>query len=207
MFDLSSRNLYLCTPVREDLAEFVTSVLKGGVDIVQIRDKTADAKTIIQYSREIRKITNDFGVPFIINDRPDIALEVEADGVHIGQEDIPVSLARRIFPDAIIGLSTHGNKELQASLAEDVDYISAGPIVATPTKPGRPGVGQEYAEKASKVSPKPVFVTGGVQPSQIKGLVSIGIRHFVVVRYLTLAQDPFLAAQMMREAIDQALGN
>lgn len=205
MTDLSSRNLYLCTPLRDDLAEFVASALKGGVDVIQIRDKTADAKTIIQYSREIRKITHDFGVPFIINDRPDIAIEVEADGVHIGQEDIPVSLARKIFPEAIIGLSTHGDKELQASLTEDVDYISAGPIVATPTKPGRPGVGQSYAEKASKISPRPVFVTGGIQPSQVNDLVSMGIRHFVVVRYLTLAQDPYKAAQLLREAINQAL--
>lgn len=207
MSDLSSRNLYLCTPVREDLSGFIASALKGGVDVIQIRDKTADAKTIINYSKEIRKITKDFGVPFIINDRPDIAIEVEADGVHIGQEDIPVSLVRRIFHEAIIGLSTHGDKELQASLAEDVDYISAGPIVATPTKPGRLGVGQNYAEKASKISPRPVFVTGGIEPSQINGLVSIGIRHFVVVRYLTLAQDPYVAARRLREAIDQALGN
>ncbi len=206
MFDITSRNLYLCAPLRDDLADFVVSALKGGVDVLQIRDKTADAKTIIQYSREIRKITKDFGVPFIINDRPDIAIEVEADGVHLGQEDIPVSLARKIFPEAIIGLSTHGDKELKASLSEDVDYISAGPIVPTPTKPGRPGVGQTYADKASKLSPKPVFVTGGIQPSQINDLVSVGIRHFVVVRYLTLSEDPYKAARLLREAINQALG-
>lgn len=204
-FDVAQRNLYLCTPLRDDLYKFVQDSLRGGVDLIQIRDKNADAKTIIQYSREVRKIAHDFDVPFIINDRPDIALEVEADGVHIGQEDIPVSLVRKIFPDAIIGLSTHSEKELNASLTEDVEYISAGPIVETPTKPGRPGTGSSYAELASKVSKKPVFVTGGIDPSKVANLVSLGVRHFVVVRYLTKATDPYHNAFELRSAIRRAL--
>lgn len=204
-FDMSQRNLYLCIPLRDDLYKFVRDSLRGGVDVIQIRDKNADAKTIIQYSREVRKIAHDFGVPFIINDRPDIAIEVEADGVHIGQDDIPVSLVRKIFPNAIIGLSTHSEKELNASLSEDVEYISAGPIVETPTKPGRPGTGSSYAELACRISKKPVFVTGGIDPSKVAGLATLGVRHFVVVRYLTKATDPYQNALDLRSAIQRAL--
>ncbi len=206
-FDLSSRRLYLCTPIRDDLATFVSEALKGGVDVIQLREKKAEARTIIRHAKELKRITLDFGVPFFINDRPDIALEVEADGVHVGQDDVDVDLVRRIMPDVLVGLSTHGDEELEGSLGKDVDYISAGPIAATPTKPGRLGTGVGYAVRASSLSPKPVFVTGGVNPSVVKDLVSHGIRHFVVVRYLTESPDPRLAARQMRTAIDENLAS
>lgn len=203
--DLSKRHLYLCTPIRDDLLAFAAAAMKGGVDIIQLREKTAEARTIIRYAKEIRKISEDFGVPFFINDRPDIALEVGADGVHVGQDDVDVELVRRILPEVLVGLSTHSPAELQDSLSKEVDYISAGPIVPTPTKPGRSGTGLGYAEQASALSPRPVFVTGAVQPSAIPELVSRGIRHFVVVRYLTESADPYHAARQLRNAIDEAL--
>ncbi|TAN28779.1 MAG: thiamine phosphate synthase [Actinomycetota bacterium] len=206
-FDLAARRLYLCTGVREDLARFVSETLQGGVDVIQLREKHADARTIIHHAKEIKQIAHDFNVPFFINDRPDIALEVGADGVHVGQDDVDVDLVRRIIPGALVGLSTHDPGELQGSLLKDVDYISAGPISATPTKPGRAGTGIGYAEQASLISPRPVFVTGGVQPGSIRELVARGIRHFVVVRYLTEASDPRLAAKMLRTAIDEALAS
>ena len=205
--DLSKRHLYLCTPIRDDLLAFAAAAMKGGVDIIQLREKTAEARTIIRYAKEIRKIAEDFGVPFFINDRPDIALEVGADGVHVGQDDVDVELVRRILPDVLVGLSTHSPAELQESLSKEVDYISAGPIVPTPTKPGRSGTGLGYAEQASALSPRPVSVTGAVRPSAIPELVSRGIRHFVVVRYLTEAADPYHAAKKLRNAIDEALGS
>lgn len=204
-FDLTTRSLYLCTPLRDDLAVFVTEALKGGVDVIQLREKNRDARTVIRHAREVKKIAQDFGVPFFINDRPDIALEVGADGVHVGQDDVDVDLVRKIIPDVIVGLSTHNPNELKNSLSKEVDYISAGPIVATPTKPGREGTGLGYAEQAALVSPRPVFVTGGVQPSIIKELVARGIRHFVVVRYLTDSPNPYNAAKQLRIAIDEAI--
>lgn len=206
-FELENRNLYLCTGIRPDLTFFIEQVIKGGVDVVQLRDKTADAKSIIKHAREVKKVTSEFGIPFFINDRPDIALEVGADGVHVGQEDIPVEIVKKIIPSALIGLSTHSENELQDSLTRDVDYISAGPITPTPTKPGRKGTGIEYPSRASTISPRPVFVTGGVEPSIIKELVANNITHFVVVRYLTEATDPFLAAKTLRRAVDEALQN
>ncbi|HLX89212.1 MAG TPA: thiamine phosphate synthase, partial [Acidimicrobiales bacterium] len=140
-------------------------------------------------------------------DRPDVAAAAGASGVHVGQDDIPPSVARRIVgPDAIVGLSTHGHSELEASRAEPVDYISAGPVEPTPTKPGRAGTGVAYAGEATRVAGRPVFVTGGVRPETIPPLAAAGVRRFVVVRYLTGAPDPEEAARRLSHAIDQALG-
>jgi thiamine-phosphate pyrophosphorylase len=154
----------------------------------------------------LRRLCGDHGVPFILNDRPDLALEAGSDGVHVGQDDAPPVLARRILgPTAIIGLSTHSPADLDGALTEPVDYLSAGPVVATPTKPGRPGTGEGYAALATERSPWPVFVTGGGTPETVPGLAEAGVRHFVVVRWLTEAGDPEKAARALRQAIDRAL--
>jgi len=204
--DLSGRRLYLCTPDRPDLADFVAACIAGGVDVVQLREKDLEARALLARARLVGDVCRAHGVPFVLNDRPDLALEAGADGVHVGQDDAPVSLARRILgPDAIVGLSTHGADDLAAAASEDVTYISAGPVEATPTKPGRPGTGLGYARVASARSAVPVFVTGGVTPERIPGLVTAGVRHFVVVRYLTQAPDAVVAARALRDAIDAAL--
>jgi thiamine-phosphate pyrophosphorylase len=195
--------LYLCTPDRPDLAQFVADCIAGGVDIVQLREKQLEARDLMDRARVVRDVCADAGVPFILNDRPDLALGVGADGVHVGQDDAPVVLARRILgPDRIIGLSTHGEDDLSGALDADVSYISAGPVEATPTKPGRPGTGLDYLRRATERSAVPVFVTGGVTPERVRALASAGARHFVVVRYLTEASEPRQAAQSLRDAID-----
>ncbi len=208
---LAGRRLYLCTGNRPDLARFVAGCVRGGVDVVQLRDKTLEARPLLRRAAIVRAVCSDLGVPFILNDRPDLALEAGADGVHVGQEDAPPSLARRILgPFAIVGLSTHAQEELDRSETEPVDYVSAGPVVETPTKPGRPGTGVAYAalavERATALR-RPVFVTGGVEPSTVPGLVAAGVRHFVAVRWLTGADDPEAAARALRAAIDRALGS
>lgn len=198
-------HLYLCTPDRSDLPDFVAACLAGGVDVVQLRDKSLDAKPLLARARIVADMCAQAGVPFILNDRPDLALEVGADGVHVGQDDAPVSLARRILgPDAIVGLSTHSAEDLAEAAGEDVSYISAGPVEATPTKPGRPGTGLDYLRLATEQSKVPVFVTGGVTPEKIAALTAAGARHFVVVRYLTEASDPRLAARALRDAVAAA---
>ena len=204
--DLSGRRLYLCTPDRPDLADFVAACIAGGVDVVQLREKHLEARDLLARARVAGSVCRAHGVPFVLNDRPDLALETGADGVHVGQDDAPVDLARRILgPDAIVGLSTHGLEDLEAAASEDVTYISAGPVEPTPTKPGRPGTGLGYAREASMRSPVPVFVTGGVTPERIPELAAAGVRHFVVVRFLTQAPDPMAAARALRDAIDTAL--
>jgi thiamine-phosphate pyrophosphorylase len=203
---LLGRRLYLCTPDRPDLADFVAACIAGGVDVVQLREKHLEARDLLARADLVGGVCRAHGVPFVLNDRPDLALETGADGVHVGQDDAPVDLARRILgPDAIVGLSTHGRDDLDAAASQDVTYISAGPVEPTPTKPGRPGTGLGYATEASARSPVPVFVTGGVTPGRIPELAAAGVRHFVVVRFLTEAPDPMAAARALRDAIDAAL--
>ena len=205
---LVNRHLYLCTPDRPDVADFVAACIAGGVDVVQLREKRLDARPLLRRATAVRDVCAASGVPFIMNDRPDLALEVGADGVHVGQDDAPPSLARRILGErAIVGLSTHAAEELDRALGEPVDYLSAGPVVATPTKPGRPGTGVGYAGAAARRSPLPVFVTGGVSPTSVPELAAAGVRHFVVVRWLTEAPDPERAARALRGAIDRALAS
>jgi thiamine-phosphate pyrophosphorylase len=199
-------HLYLCTPDRPDLAEFVEACIAGGVDVVQLRDKRLEARPLLERARLVGQVCADAGVPFILNDRPDLALEVGAAGVHVGQDDAPVALARRLLGSgAVVGLSTHGPADLAGVTGPDgpdVSYISAGPVEPTPTKPGRPGTGLDYVALATSRSAVPVFVTGGVTPEKIPTLASSGARHFVVVRYLTEAPNPERAASSLRAAID-----
>ncbi len=203
---VEARRLYLCTPDREDLASFISACIRGGVDLVQLREKWLDARPLLARAALALRVCRDHGVPFILNDRPDLALEVGADGVHVGQDDAPPSLARRILgAHAIVGLSTHAPLELEASRKEPVDYISAGPVVPTPTKEGRPGTGAGYVSLASARSAVPVFVTGGVTPASIGELVRAGARRFVVVRYLTESDNAEAAARRLSDALDAAL--
>jgi len=203
---LADRRLYLCTPDRPDLAPFLEACIAGGVDIVQLRDKLLDARPLVQRARLAALVCRDWGVPFILNDRPDLALEAEADGVHLGQDDAPPRLARRILgPAALVGLSTHAAPDLDAAAKEPVDYLSAGPVESTPTKPGRQGTGLGYLEYVARQSRRPWFVTGGVRPEAVRGLVAAGARRFVVVRWLTQAPDARRAAAALRSEIDAAL--
>jgi thiamine-phosphate pyrophosphorylase len=194
--------LYLCTPDRPDLAAFVAACIRGGVDIVQLRDKHLDARPLLDRAAIVREVCRDHGVPFILNDRPDLALDVDADGVHVGQDDAAPALARRLLgPDKIVGFSTHAPAELDASNSEPVDYISAGPVNATPTKPGRPGTGLDYVRYAAGNATHPFYVTGGLTPITIPGIAAAGATNFVVVRYLTESDAPERAARELRDAI------
>jgi thiamine-phosphate pyrophosphorylase len=201
---LAGRRLYLCTPDRPDLEDFVAACIEGGVDTVQLREKGLEARDLLRRAEVARRVCAAAGVPFILNDRPDLALECGADGVHVGQDDAPPALARRILgPDAVIGLSTHAPAEWAAAAGEPADYLSAGPVAATPTKPGRPGTGLGYLEHvAASGEERPWFVTGGASPETIPEMAAAGARRFVVVRYLTESDDPQGAARLLRAAID-----
>ncbi|MBA2607654.1 MAG: thiamine phosphate synthase [Actinobacteria bacterium] len=200
---LAGRRFYLCTPDRVDLAQFVDTCIRGGVDIVQYREKDADARAVLKRGALVRDVCRSHGVPFILNDRPDLAVELGADGVHVGQDDCPPAAARRIMgPNAIIGLSTHSQDDFIGSEREPVDYISVGPINPTPTKPGRPGVGLGYLRFAANESSIPFYVTGGVNPRSIGDLLDSGATRFVAVRWLTEAADAYGAATALRRAID-----
>lgn len=212
-FDVSRCSLYLCTPDREDLEHFVSECIAGGVDIVQLREKHLEARDLIKRATLLKRVCSDHGVPFIMNDRPDLAREVDADGVHVGQDDAPVSLARQILGDKkIIGLSTHQSEEFSAGLQERVNYLSAGPIVETPTKPGRQATGIGFIANARSLTdatnsitgPVPFFVTGGITPEVIPTIVASGGTRFVVVRYLTESDNPQRSARKLRVAFESA---
>jgi thiamine-phosphate pyrophosphorylase len=203
---LEGRRLYLCTPDRPDLAPFLEACIRGGVDVVQLRDKALEARPLLSRAVLAARVCRDGGVPFILNDRPDLALDCGADGVHVGQDDAPPALARRILgPGALIGLSTHSPADFEGAAAEPVDYLSAGPVVPTPTKPGRPGTGTGYLRFVADHATRPVFVTGGVTPETVAGLAAAGARRFVVVRWLTEAADPFDRARRLSDAIGAAV--
>lgn len=209
---LDGRRLYLCTADREDLGDFLAACIAGGVDIVQLREKHLDARDLIARAETAISVCAPPGVPFVLNDRPDLALACGADGVHVGQDDVPASVARRILgPRAIVGLSTHARPEWEDASGQPVDYLSAGPVSPTPTKPGRPGTGIGYLREVS-ASPsggpggRPWFVTGGVTPEVVPEMAAAGARRFVVVRYLTEAKDPESAARTLRKVIDETAG-
>ncbi len=202
---LRGRRLYLCTPDRPDLEGFLAACVRGGVDLVQLRDKQLEARPLLARARQAAAVCHDLGVPFVLNDRPDLALECGADGVHVGQDDAPASLCRQLLgPDALAGLSTHAPEQLAAAASEPADYTSAGPVVATPTKPGRDGVGLGYVTHAAAHETRPFFITGGASPESVPAIVAAGGRRIVVVRWLTEAADPEQAARALIDALDRA---
>jgi thiamine-phosphate pyrophosphorylase len=216
---LADRRLYLCTPDRPDLETFVEACIVGGVDLVQLREKHLDDRRLAERAMRVQRVCRHHGVPFILNDRPDLAAAIGADGVHVGQDDVsPVEARRTVGPEAIVGLSTHAVAELERAIGEvpddgggeapgpaPVQYLSAGPVVPTPTKPGRPGTGLDYVRQAVDRSPWPVWVTGGADPTTVGAMADAGARHFVVVRWLTEADDPGAHARELRQAIEEAV--
>jgi thiamine-phosphate pyrophosphorylase len=200
---LQQARLYLCTADRPDLADFVTALCEAGVDIVQLRDKDLADQALLERAAVARDAAHAAGALFVLNDRPDLAAACDADGVHVGQDDVPATVARQIVgPDALVGLSTHAPDELAASAAEPVDYISAGPVEPTPTKAGRPGTGLDYIRLAAEYAPHPFFVTGGVSPATLPAIAAAGATRFVVVRALTEAPDPAEVARELRRILD-----
>ena len=190
---LTAARLYLCTPDRPDLGAFVAAVCAAGVAIVQLRERELTDRNLLSRAVVAAEAAWAHGALFVLNDRPDLAVACGADGVHVGQDDVPPAVARRIVgPDALVGLSTHAPAELEVADAEPVDYVSVGPVVPTPTKPGRPGTGLDYVRFAAarRAARRPFFVTGGVAPDSLPEMIAAGATRFVVVRALTEASDP-----------------
>jgi len=184
----------------------VAACIRGGVDIVQLREKGLEARQLLRRAEVVAEQCRAGGVPFILNDRPDLALAAGADGVHVGQDDCPPTVARAILgPKAVIGLSTHAPDQLDAAGTEPVDYVSTGPVVHTATHPDREPTGFGYLGYAAAHSPVPFFVTGGASPDTVGAMAAAGAIRFVVVRYLTEAADPEQAAGRLRSAIEAAL--
>jgi thiamine-phosphate pyrophosphorylase len=188
--------LYLITAARPDLAELVEAAVSGGVDIVQIRERELPDGELLRVLQEVRALTRRLEVPLVVNDRPDLAVLVEADFVHVGQNDLPVEAVRRF--GLLVGQSTHARAELDATAA---DYAGVGPVYETPTKAGRPAAGLEYVRYAAGHARLPWFAIGGIDESNVAAVVAAGAERIAVVRAITDAPDPERAAASLRAAL------
>ncbi len=188
--------LYLVTSPTENLLEVVEAALKGGLTLVQYRDKNADDTVRIEVAQKLRQLCHTYSAIFIINDRVDLALAVDADGVHLGQQDMPIAIARELLgPHRLIGRSTTNPDEMQRAIAEGADYIGVGPVYATPTKEGKAAAGLEYVSYVAKNCPLPWFAIGGIDPNNINDVIDAGARRVSVVRSIMQAEQPMLVTQ------------
>jgi thiamine-phosphate pyrophosphorylase len=201
---LRSARLYLVCDERSD--EFLESALRGGVDLVQLRMKRSSDDQILAAAARYKRACRAYGALFIVNDRPDLAAKADADGVHLGQDDLGVDLARGLVgPERLIGLSTHTPAQVDAAANADVDYIGVGPVNETPTKPGRPAVGLELVEHAAEHAAVPFFAIGGISTANVEAVRNAGATRVAVVRALTEAADPEGVARDLRAALRSAV--
>ncbi|BBY18014.1 thiamine phosphate synthase [Mycolicibacterium litorale] len=212
---LSSATLYLCTDARRergDLAEFADAALAGGVDLIQLRDKGSpgeqrfgplEARQELAALEVLGDAARRHGALLAVNDRADIALAAGADVLHLGQDDLPLPVARGIIgPRPLIGRSTHDRDQVTAAVAEEVDYFCVGPCWPTPTKPGRAAPGLDLVREAAALNTdKPWFAIGGIDEARLPEVLAAGARRIVVVRAITAADDPRAAAQRLKATL------
>lgn len=202
---LAAARLYLVVdsaPEPHTLPDLVRAAVAGGVDLVQLRDKRLSDDELAAVANATRALCERLGVLLMVDDRPAVAAEVGADGVHVGQQDMPADVVRELVgPDMLIGLSTHCEREIGAADPALVDYISVGPVYETPTKPGCEPVGVELVRHAAAHAPVPFFAIGGVNASNLAGVLAAGARRIAVSSAVARAEDPERAARALCERI------
>jgi thiamine-phosphate pyrophosphorylase len=205
MSSLADAVLYFVSPGGFGSAE-LAGVIDAGVDVVQLRMKDAEAAEVLAEGKRFKDVCAASRTPFVVNDRPDLALALEAGGVHLGQDDLPPAIARSILgPRAIIGRSTHSTDDIDLALAEHdaglCDYIAVGPVHETPTKLGRPAVGYDLLRYAAERVPFPWFAIGGIDASNVGDVLDAGAGRIVVVRAIAEAADPVAATKGLVAAL------
>jgi thiamine-phosphate pyrophosphorylase len=209
---LATASLYLCTDARRergDLAEFADAALAGGVDIIQLRDKGSPGEQRFGPLEALHELAalevladaaRRHDALLAVNDRADIAVAAGADVLHLGQDDLPLPIARDILgPGPVIGRSTHDGAQAKAASNEAVDYFCVGPCWPTPTKPGRPAPGLDLVRATAELATdKPWFAIGGIDEQRLPEVLAAGARRIVVVRAITGADDPRAAAQRLK---------
>ena len=203
---IAGAQLYLVSDARP--REFLAAAIRGGVDVIQLRDKALSDDGLVTAAREFRAAADAHGALFVLNDRPDLVEACGADGVHVGQDDGEPAAARAaVGPRRIVGRSTHAPAQAAAADADpDVDYLAVGPVHATPTKPGRPAAGLDYVAYAAAHARKPWFAIGGLDAGNVAEVAARGATRVVVVRAIADADDPEAAARTLREALEEAHG-
>ena len=203
----TARLYFVCDaqPRGADPEPLLRAALDGGADIVQLREKTRPRREIERAGATFRRIADTYSALFIVNDDPELAHACDADGLHVGQDDLPVAEARAALgPQAIIGLSTHTPAQVDSGVRSGADYISVGPIWETPTKEGRPATGLDlihHAAEATKTAPTtPFFAIGGIDTANAGDVLAAGARRLCVVRAIRDAENPASAAAQLRHA-------
>jgi thiamine-phosphate pyrophosphorylase len=208
---LARARLYMVCPERgaggpehqRELEQLVRAAAAGGVDVVQLREKRLPDEQLAALASALRGPCERAGVLLIVNDRPHVALSVGADGVHVGQDDMPVARARELVgSEMLIGLSTHAGAEVVARAAAEADYIGVGPVHETPTKPGRQAVGLELVRYAAENARTHFFAIGGLHAGNLAPALEAGARRAVVLRAIAAASDPQAAARELRGLLD-----
>lgn len=178
-----------CPP--EAMPAMLESMLRGGVDIVQLRAKELPGDRILELARILHLLTKAAEIPFIVNDHPSIATEAGVEGAHVGQDDLTVAEARRLAgPGILIGLSTHSLAQAQAAAAAGPDYIGFGPLFATPTKPDYLPIGTDEIAAVHRLVSLPVFCIGGIKRGNLPSVVAAGARRAVIVSGILTDSDP-----------------
>ena len=207
---LRTARLYFCCdaqPGGQDPEGMLRAALSGGVDIVQLREKSLPQREIELAALTFRRLCDTHSALFVVNDDPDLAYACRADGVHVGQDDMgPGEVRDLLGPDAIVGRSTHSEEQIAAANEEAVDYMSVGPIWETPTKEGRPAVGLELISHATERAAHPFFAIGGIDASNVAEVVGAGARRLCVVRAIRDADDPAAVAERLRSAFTDTGG-
>ena len=194
----------------QDLTHAVLQALRGGADVIQLRDKVLSAGELLRSARALKKICQAHDALFVVNDRLDIALASGADGVHLGQDDLPVAsareIARRYAPgrDFIIGCSTHSLDQALRAQDEGADYLGCGPVFATPTKPDYQARGLELVRQYRRKIRIPFVAIGGIDAGNISQVVAAGARCAAVVRAVMDSPDPEMAARSLKEILSPA---
>jgi thiamine-phosphate pyrophosphorylase len=205
MAELLQARLYLVTSPEPNLLHVVEAALNGGLRLVQYRDKEADNAVRYDRAMKLKFLCQQYGAVFIINDHIDLALAVDADGVHLGQQDYPIEVARRLLgPDKIVGRSTTNPTELQRAIDEKADYIGVGPVYETPTKAGKAAAGYEYVAHAKAHATMPWYAIGGIDASNLQNVIDAGASRASVVRAVMQASDPKIVTQQLVAQLNQA---
>lgn len=187
------------------LADLIPALARAGVDLVQLRDRSLPSAQLEAQAAACAAACASCGVLFIVNDLPELARAVSADGVHLGQGDGAIADARALLgPERLIGRSTRGGDQLDAAADEGADYASVGPLWETPTKPGRPATGLARAAAAARAARIPWFAIGGIDERRVMRAAAIGARRVVVVRAVVEAEDPEGAARRLRARLVDA---
>lgn len=201
---LKQAQLYLITSQTPNWLETVEASLQGGVRLVQYRNKTGNYRTMRSEAAALKQVCDRYGAIIIVNDRVDIALDIGADGVHLGQTDMPVETAREMLgPQRLIGQSTTNQEEMERALKTSADYIGVGPVYATPTKAGKAPAGLEYVRLAVERATVPWFAIGGIDAHTLPEAVAAGATQVSVVRSLMAADNPTKAAQDMLNILNE----